>query len=95
MNVYLVTFLTGDYEDRRERDIGAFTSREEADAFTAAVNADLKALGMHTDHPLDSWTSRDYGDLSVDSTGAEVYVSEVPLSPVFVSKSPVLVSVAK
>ena len=86
--IYLVTFLTDDYEDRRETDLGAFTSRAEADAYAASINADLRAMGMHTDHPLDAYESRDYGDLFVDSTGAEVYVSEVPLAPAFVSRKP-------
>lgn len=83
--VYLVTYTTGEYEDRMERDLGAFHSHEEADAYAAAVNADLKALGLHSDERTSD--ERDYGDLRVDCTGAEVYVGAVPTSPVFVPRA--------
>lgn len=88
-NAYLVVWTTGEYEDRITRNLGVFLDEADARAYAAAVNAELKAMGLYANETAGRISGHvyHYGDLHVDDTGAEVYVAPVIVAPEFASVS--------
>lgn len=84
-NAYLVVWTTGECEERIARNLGVFLNDADARAYASAVNAELKAMGLHANETAGRISGRvyHYGDLHVDDTGAEVYVDPVIIAPEF------------
>jgi hypothetical protein len=92
--VYIAVMITGEYEDRRETNIAAFTDRLNADLFSERTNANLSAVGLHRDEDVEHvhsnvrpWLSES-GALvpahssdafRIDYTGASVYIDSVTM----------------
>ena len=80
-NIYIIKYITGEYEDRTERVFLAFDSDFSAKGFCQDFNSALKESGCHYDQgynpEINTFTFRGY-TIPVDYTGSKVEWETVP-----------------
>lgn len=92
--IYVAIMSTGEYEDHCEYNLMAFTNKTDADQFSDRANANLKAVGLHSDETLKDipmserpWLSMEgiivpqssLSAVPIDYTGARVSVESVQI----------------
>jgi hypothetical protein len=77
MEVYIVHFETGEWDDHSEHIVGVFSSKEKADIYVSEKRKMLDELGVHADGNNSRSIEHNYRyslleshDLRIDYTGA-------------------------